>query len=51
MKTLKYAYENLGKSTHTIYKLKSTLCIHIQIHNLIQQTHYYNFKLDTHIDK
>jgi len=38
-------------NNHTIYKLKSTLCIYIQICNSIQQTHEHNFKLHTHIHK
>ena len=48
---LKYDYATLKKSKLITYKLKSTLYIHIEIRNSIQQTHHYNFKLDTDIHK
>ena len=47
----KIFYATLNKSNFVIYKLKSTLYMHIQIHNSIQQTHDYNFKLHTDICK
>ena len=48
---LKYDYATLKKSKLITCKLKSTLYIHIEIHNSIQQTNDYNFKLDTDIYK